>query len=155
MDIDIKTYVDLVEKHFSFLKNCGFRIVYQNEYRPGYGWFRIGMESASARILFVRERGAGVLFIGPLFAPFHDEENPLWINIVQLLSFILKEKINWSLAENMKEGERVEAVFSFYAEKLRPVCNQVLSMFATQEAITSWYPLFEQWRKTSIAHSSS
>ncbi|RME56955.1 hypothetical protein D6779_09695, partial [Candidatus Parcubacteria bacterium] len=85
-------------------------------------------------------------------APFDDEENPQWMNMMHLLSFVLKEKMDWRSAGNMAGASRVETVLSFYAEKLRPVCSQVMGMFATRETMASWYSLYEQYVDVNLGH---
>jgi len=142
----LEEYVALIQRYFFYLfDDYGFRIVYKEEYRKGHGWFRVGIESDKVRILFVREGGGGVLFLGTLSAPFGNEDAPQWANMLHLLSFVLQETVDWRFADGVPSTERPAVILSFYAEKLYPVCAQMLSMFASQDAIASWWSAYERY----------
>ena len=142
----IEEYVILIQKKFSYLFNdYGFDIVYKDEYRSGYGWFRIGLESKSTRILFEREQGGGTVFLGSTTSTFNHDTNLQWVNMASILTYLLKEEWDWSFADRFSYKERPSVVLSFYSEKLQPMCEQIFKMFESQESIAKWKPEYEKY----------
>lgn len=142
----LEEYTTLIQKKFAYLfKDYGFQIVHKEKYRPGYDWFRVGLESKSIRVLFEREQGGGTVFLGSTTSSFSHESNLQWVNLSSILIYLLKEKWDWSFSEEIPYKERPSAILSFYAEKLQPMCEQVLKMFKSQEAIEKWKPDYEKY----------
>jgi len=144
--MNIKEYTKIIKKEFSFLfKKYGFKIVHSEEFRSGYGWFHIGLESKACRILFAREQGGGNIFIGNLDAPFNDDNDERWVHLLNLLSYILNKKWAWTFLDKLSPNERIVAWLSFNSRELEPICGQILEMFSSEEAIATWRPSYDQY----------
>ncbi|HKI54992.1 MAG TPA: hypothetical protein VJ987_12770 [Anaerolineales bacterium] len=142
----IKEYIKLIKKEFSFLfREYDFKITYSEEYRKGYGWFHIGLESKTCRILFSREHGGGNVFFGSPDAPFNDDGDQRWTRMLNLLAYLSKKEWNWEFLDRLSPVERAVAWLSFNAKELEPVCGQILAMFRSQETVAEWKPKYEQF----------
>lgn len=142
----IEEYLTLIKENFPYLfTEFAFDVVHQEEYRPSYGWFRIGLESPICRILFAREQGAGVMLLGPFAAPFDNENDPQWVDVMGLLAFILKMEWDWSFLDNVPFKEKHKDSMAFVSRQLKPVCEEVLKMFRSPETITEWRHEYDQF----------
>jgi len=152
-NMKIEEYTTIIQHAFFYLfAEYGFQVMYRKVYGPAADWYRVGLESQThpARFLFERERGAGVIFLGPLSAPFDEVSDSQWILLMNLLGYILKKEWDWSFAEQSFETERPSIVLSFCADQLYPVYAQILDMVKSQDAIARWRPAYEQYLEQKI-----
>lgn len=144
--MNLEEYILLFQQEFSYLfDDYGFQIVHKEEYRAGYGWFRIGFQTNVNRILFVRERGGGVQLLGPLTAPFEDETNRQWINMMSLLVYVMGTEWDWGFLSKLPYLEQPRASLSFNAKKLQPQCSEIFRMFESQDTVRKWKPSYEKY----------
>ena len=150
----IKEYLILIKKTFPYLfKKYEFKVVYSEEYRPGYGWFKIGLESKTCRILFVREQGGGIMFLGPIDAPFNNEDDDRWVVALTLLAYLLKKKWDWRFLDKLHPKDSAFAWLSYNARELEPFCGQVLEMFRSSEIIAEWKPAYKKYLRENAKWS--
>jgi hypothetical protein len=146
----IDEYSRLIQERFPYLfKEYGFRISYSKEYRLGYGWFRIGLESKKCRILFAREQGGGIMFLGAADAPFNNEDDTRWVPMLNLLAYLLNKQWDWRFLDGLPQDERVTTWLAFNAKELEPMCEQVIEMFRSTEVVAEWKPKYDEFIQKS------
>jgi len=149
--MNIDEYSQLIKEEFLYLfEEYHFSFVYIREHQNRFTVFRIGLQSDMCKILFVREQGAGVPFLGTLNAPFENEMTDQWVSLIGLLSYILKTDFNWSFLNNIPSSQRVQSSLSFSSKQFRPHCRQMIEMCASQESMANWKPTYKQYVKEKI-----
>ena len=151
--MNIDEYSQLIKGEFLYLfEDYGFNLVYIREIQNCFNVFRIGLQSDVCRILFVREQGAGVSFLGTLSAPFENEMNEQWVSLMGLLSYILKTEYDWSFLNAIPKSQRIQSSLSFSSKQFRPYCHQLIEMFNSKESVAKWKPAYKQYVKSKIHH---
>ncbi len=151
--MDIEEYTQILKKEFSFLfEKCGFSVVYSEKKLENYFVFRIGIQSNTCRILFVREQGAGVIFLGTPNAPFANEMNEQWITLIGLLGYKLNKGFDWSFLDTIPPSQRPRALLAFSAKQFEPHCSQLVEMLSSEEKMKEWLPNYWRHRRRKKAH---
>ena len=152
--MNIDEYAKLIKEKFNYLfEKYGFSDVYIREIQNHHKVFRIGLQSDVCKILFVREQGAGVAFLGTSSAPFEDEMNEEWISLISLLGYILKKEFDWTFLNTLSRSQQIEASLSFSSSQFRPYCKQITEMFSSRENIAKWKPAYKQYIKEKVRRS--
>jgi len=149
--MNIDEYSHLIKNEFSYLfEEYGFRVVYIREIQKRVSVFRIGLQSDVCKILFVREQGAGVSFLGTPNAPFDDEMNGQWVTLIGVLSYILKQDFDWDFLNTVPHNHRIQSSLAFSAKQFRPECGQLIKKFRSQEIMAEWKPAYKQYIKEKL-----
>ena len=152
--MNIDEYSQLIKDEFFYLfEEYGFKLVYIREHQNRFTVFRIGLQSNACKILFVREQGAGVPFMGPLSAPFENEVDEQWVSLIGLLSYILRIDFDWSFLNTTPQSKRIQASLSFSSKQFKPHCRQMIEMFSSQENVAKWRPVYKLYIKEKIRQS--
>ena len=149
--MEIDEYSHLIKNEFSYLfEEYGFDFVYIRENQNRFSVFRIGLQSDICKILFVREQGAGISFLGTPIAPFDDEMNGQWVTLIGLLSYILKQDFDWEFLNTVPQNQRIQSSLAFSAKQFRPKCKQMTEMFRSQKIMEKWKPAYKQYIKEKL-----
>jgi hypothetical protein len=140
----VEDYVKIIEEEFSYLfDRYGFKVVYSEQ--KNNNKYRAGIESKICKILFVREQGAGVIYLGPPTAPFLNEFGNSWIEIANLIMYLTQEKIDWNKVDKYKGENRIRPIMKLLANIFEPHCPKALEMFSSNEMIARWRPMYKQY----------
>jgi len=140
----VEEYIQIIEEEFSYLfTRYGFSVTYSEQVKRYR--YRAGIESKICKMLFVREQGAGLIYLGPLSAPFLNEYSNQWIEIANLLMYLTHQRINWDMVNDYEGEARIRPIMKLIADKLEPFCNKVFEMFSSNEMIATWKPKYEQY----------
>jgi hypothetical protein len=149
--MNIDEYTAIITESFSFLfEEYNFNIVYRNEYRPEYDWYVIGLESPKCRIMFIREQGAGAVFIGESSSPFGNEPSGSWVSLLGILNYLRKSELDWSFVGKVPFSDQTKAGISFEANEIKPFINQILDMFVSPEAISKWKSNYNEYARKTV-----
>ena len=152
--MNIDEYIQLIKEKFDFLfEKHEFNVVYVREVQNRHRVFRVGLLSSVCKILFVREQGAGVSFLGTLDAPFENEMNEQWVSLMGLLGYILKEDFDWTFLDTLSYAQRIEASLSFSSSQFKPYCKQMMEMFSSLANVASWKSAYKQYVKEKVHRS--
>jgi hypothetical protein len=152
--MNIDEYAQLIKKNFYYLfEEYGFSNVYICEIHNRHKVFRVGIQSEICKILFVREQGAGVSFLGTSNAPFENEMNENWISLISLLGYILKKEFDWTFLNTLSRSQQIEASLSFSSSQFKPHTKQMIEMFSSQENVAKWKSAYKQYIKEKVRRS--
>ena len=152
--MNINEYSQLIKGEFSYLfDEYGFKLVFISENHDHFSVFRVGLQSDICRILFVREQGAGVSFLGTPNAPFENEMNEQWVSLIGLLGYFLNKDFDWTFLNTIPQSRRIQSSLSFSSKQFRPHCKQMIEMFTSQEIMASWKPAYKQYIKDRVHRS--
>ena len=142
----IKEYIEIIQDEFPYLFTLyGFKVTYSEQVKPYE--CRVGVESETCRMLFVRERGEGVIFLGHLTVGFYNEDNDEWMSLVGMINYLTRKKIDWSLINEYRDEERIRPGMRLVSQKFEPLCAEMLEMFDTNEKISTWKPKYKQYKR--------
>jgi hypothetical protein len=145
-NMGIVEYSQLIRDVFSFLfEDFGFSIVYSKEQKSRFKILRAGLQSDMCKILFVREQGAGVIFLGTPTAPFENEMNEQWVSSIGLLSYLLKKDIDWNFLNTIPHHKRVKASLEFSAQMIQTHFESLIGMVSSIEKMEKWKPDYQQY----------
>ena len=152
--MNIDEYSQLIKDNFNYLfEEYGFNVVYIHEPRSRHKVFRVGLQAEFCKILFVREQGAGVSFLGTSNAPFNNEMNENWVSLIGLLGYILRKDFDWTFLNTIPHRQRIESSLLFSSNQFRPYCGEMIEMFSSQENMAKWKPAYKQYIKEKVHHS--
>jgi hypothetical protein len=139
----IQEFTSMIKKHFNYLfDDYGFQVTYTKEFCSDHS--SVGLESSHFRMLFHQERGGFSILVGTLDAPFDSEMNG-WVSIYNLMAYLLKREIDWSMLDNIPYSERVNIMLAVTAKEFAPLCRQTAQMFASSEVVAQWKPAYERY----------
>jgi len=148
----IKEYIEILEDEFQYLfAQHGFKVTYSEQVKPYE--YRVGFESKTCRILFVRERGEGVIFLGTPTAGFYNEDDEQWFPLLGVINYLTREKIDWDIVGEYKDEERIRPTMRLISLKFKPICAEVFGMFSSTEVITTWKSEYKQYKRQSRSNS--
>lgn len=136
----IDEYITIIKKEFYYLfEECEYKIVFAQEKQQQVVVFRIGIQSNVCKILFVREQGGGVIFLGHPNASFENEISDMWVSLVGALNYTMQKEFDWTFLENIPDRQkRRRAYLAFLARQFKPYCKQLTKTFHTEEKIKAW-----------------
>lgn len=142
----VDEYIHIIKDEFPYLfSKYAFKIVHSEQERRYR--YNAGIESEiyKVRMLFSRQQGAGVFYLGPLSAPFANEYSYQWITMANLLMYLSHKRINWDVVSKYKDEDSIRPVMQLLSEKFEVFCPKVLDMFSSAEVIAVWKPSYEQY----------
>lgn len=143
----VKEYIQIIKGEFPYLfSQYGFEFTHseqEKKYR-----YKAGIESKiyNMKLMFSRQQGGGVFYLGPQSASFH-VEYPYpkelgipyeWVTMDHLLIYLTRQRFNWDVVSQYEGEDRIRPVMRLLSEKFESFCPKAFEMFSSKEAMETW-----------------
>lgn len=151
-------FLDLIQSEFDYLfEEYNFKVVFTDSATTRDDHCLVILESTYCRVKFYRSYEAADVTLGTTSAPLIWENGwregkcdiNTWFGIHFVLDFLSRRKPDLERLLERKEHLPVSRQLAAIAEKLRPLCSQVLLLFQPQEIRGKelGFTDFVQWRR--------